>query len=177
MRISDWSSGVCSSDLGIGESCRSLKIRFCDARRVAMWAYLTAKTSYSSRSAMTMLLPAVLREANRRWTGRLGPHDGGGVELLAQQREQPVVLPLAVDLQVAPRQALLAEADLPQHPLAGDVVRQGGGLDPVQPQMVEREAAGALHRLGHVAVAGTGLADPVAAGAGLPHPSPHTCHR
>src|SRR3546814_9484290 len=96
--------------------------------RVAMLAYLTAKTSYSSRSAMTMLLPAVLREANRRWTGRLGPHDGGGVELLAQQREQPVVLPLAVDLQVAPRQALLAEADLPQHPLAGDVVRQGGGL-------------------------------------------------
>src|SRR3546814_10741743 len=82
--------------------------------RVAMLAYLTAKTSYSSRSAMTMLLPAVLREANRRWTGRLGPHDGGGVELLAQQREQPVVLPLAVDLQVAPRQALLAEADLPR---------------------------------------------------------------
>src|SRR3546814_19544344 len=130
--------------------------------RVAMWAYLTAKTSYSSRSAMTMLLPAVLREANRRWTGRLGPHDGGGVELLAQQREQPVVLPLAVDLQVAPRQALLAEADLPQHPLAGDVVRQGGGLATVQPQMVEREAAGGLHRLGHVTGAGEGLVDRVA---------------
>ena len=74
-----------------------------------------------------------------------------------------MVLPDAVDLEVAQGDALLAQAELLDHPPAGRVAGDDGDLHPVQREVLEGEAE--QHhdrRLGHVAVAGLGLVDPVA---------------
>src|SRR5258708_18615029 len=52
----------------------------------------------------------------------------------AQQGEQQMVRPLAVDPEVLARQPLLVEADLGQHSLGRLVMRQARRLEPVQPE-------------------------------------------
>ena len=72
-----------------------------------------------------------------------------------------MVGPLAVDPQVLARQALLMEADLGQHGLGRLVVRQAGGLETVQPEVVEHERQAGPQCVGHQTLPGKGLAHPV----------------
>ena len=83
-----------------------------------------------------MSLRLVISRPLRRWQGR--------IELVTQQREQTMILPLAVDLQITAGHALFAEAAFSQHTLTSRVVREGRRLDPMQAQSVERETTGAL---------------------------------
>src|SRR5882672_7795322 len=78
-----------------------------------------------------------------------------------------MVLPAAVDAQILAGVTLLAEPDLAQEAAAGGVVRQAGGLDTVQAEAVEDEQHERLQRLGHIALARIGLADPIAEIGGL----------
>src|ERR1700674_1765544 len=82
--------------------------------------------------------------------------------LLAQQAEQHVVLPFAVDAEVFAGVAFLVEAAAGEEVAAGVVVGEAGGLDAVQVQAVEGEADHQAQRLLHVAPAGKALAHPVA---------------
>ena len=78
-----------------------------------------------------------------------------------------VVLPHAVDLEEAQRDAFLADAELLHHPAAVGVARHDADLQPVQVELLEREPAEHAHTLGDVAVAGVPLIDPVADRAAL----------
>src|SRR5437762_388021 len=82
--------------------------------------------------------------------------------VLAQDREQQMVLPFAVDQQVVAGVALLLKASAHQERAARHVARQAGGLDPVQPQLLESEIEHQRQRGGHDALARKGLAGPVA---------------
>src|SRR5260370_41360826 len=66
--------------------------------------------------------------------------------VLAQDREQEVALPLAVDQQIIARIAFLLEAGAQQQRAARHVARQAGGLDPVQTQPLESEIEGQRQR-------------------------------
>src|SRR4051795_12224203 len=87
--------------------------------------------------------------------GALGP-------LLAGDGVADVVLPLAVDLQVAHGNAFVAQVELLGHAPAGTVAGNDGDLQPVQSQLLEREAEQHHDSFGDVAVAGQGFVDPVA---------------
>ena len=77
-------------------------------------------------------------------------------------RVADVVLPPSVDLQVALGDALVAQAELLDHPPAGPVAGHDRDLHPVQGQVLEGVAAQHDDRLGAVAVAGLRLVHPVA---------------
>src|SRR3546814_12696541 len=94
------------------------------------------------------------------------------LEILPQQGKQKVILPFAADAQISAGIALLAEAGLEQKPPARGVAGQAGRLDPVQAQLAEAESQHRSQRLGHEAVACVALADPVADGGRLGHPTP-----
>ena len=64
------------------------------------------------------------------------PQYAGG-RLLGQQRVGEVVAPVAVDVQVAAQQTLLAEAEPLDEPPAAHVLRADVGLHPVQPHRAE----------------------------------------
>src|SRR5262249_33972544 len=83
-------------------------------------------------------------------------------QIAAQKCIEHVVLPAAVDAQILAGIALLADPQLLQQTAAGGVVRQAGGLEAVQSEAVEDEQHERPQRLGHVALAGVVLADPVA---------------
>src|SRR5215467_2761192 len=100
------------------------------------------------------------RRVNRSPTGRSPACTIA--QIAAQKCIEHMVLPAAVDAQILAGVTLLAEPDLGQKAAAGGVVRQAGGLDTVQTEAVEDEQHERLQRLGHVAVAGVGLADPIA---------------
>ena len=73
-----------------------------------------------------------------------------------------MVLPRAVDLEVALGHALVADVELLDHAAAGGVAGDDRDLDAVQVQVLEGGAAQQHERLGHVALAGLRLVDPVA---------------
>src|SRR5215469_15072598 len=78
-----------------------------------------------------------------------------------------MVLPLPVDLNVAPCQPLLAKAHLCQEISRGVVGRQAGGFYPVQAQRPEDKWDEPVKGVEHVALAGESFAHPVAETAGL----------
>src|SRR5882724_5821332 len=88
-------------------------------------------------------------------------------QIAAQKCIQHMILPAAVDAQILAGIAFLAKADLGQEAAAGGVVGQAGGLDTVQAEAVEDEQHERLQRLGHIALARIGLADPIAEIRGL----------
>src|SRR5713101_5374999 len=73
-----------------------------------------------------------------------------------------MVLPRAVDLQIAERDAFLSNPELLDDTAARTVARNDGDLQPMQRQLLEGEAEHDHDRLGHKTVAGLGLIDPVA---------------
>src|SRR4051794_20527202 len=78
--------------------------------------------SAAARSGLPLTLPAPQQAAR---------------DLLRVQGEDQVVAPVAVDVQVAGPQPLLAEAQLADHPKALLVLRSDGDLDPVQVHHLE----------------------------------------
>src|SRR5665213_1181237 len=88
-------------------------------------------------------------------------------EILMQQAEQQVVLPDAIDAEIAPRQTLAGEAAFLQHPDRGRIGGNAGGLDAVQIEFAEQRRQQHPQRRGHVAAMGVRLPDPVSDGAGL----------
>src|SRR5690242_10135102 len=91
----------------------------------------------------------------------------GAAPIFAQDREQEMVLPLAVDLQVGAGITLLLEAGAEQHGAARNIGRQAGGLDAMQPQAVERKIEHQRQGVGHKALARERLADPIAEAGGF----------
>ena len=82
--------------------------------------------------------------------------------LLDGHRVTDVVLPHAVDLEVALGDALVAEPQLLDHPPAPVVAGDDRHLDAVEVDLLEREPGQQDERLGHVALAGVAPVDPVA---------------
>ena len=82
--------------------------------------------------------------------------------LLGREREQPVVAPVPVDVQVALGVADLGEAELLHHPQARDVLRPDRHLDPVQVELEEAVVGDQRDRGRDHALAGVPLVDPVA---------------
>src|SRR4030088_3817847 len=78
-----------------------------------------------------------------------------------------MVLPDAVDAEIAPRQALAAKTAFLQHPDRGRVGGNAGGLDAVQIELAEQRRQQHAQRRRHVAAMRMGLPDPVSDGAGL----------
>src|SRR5690606_34607044 len=82
--------------------------------------------------------------------------------LLDGHRVTDVVLPHAVELEVALGDALVAEPQLLDHPPAPVVAGDDRHLDAVEVDLLEREPGRQDERLGHVALAGVAPVDPVA---------------
>src|SRR5450631_658042 len=82
-------------------------------------------------------------------------------KILMQQAEQQMVLPDAIDEEIAPRQALAVETALLQYPDRGGIAGNAGGLDAVQVEFAEQRRQQHPQRRRHVAAMGVGLPDPV----------------
>src|SRR5262249_35028447 len=82
--------------------------------------------------------------------------------VVLQEGEEIVILPGAVDLEIAACRAFTREAGLLQHALGGVVVRQACRLQPVQAKGSKGEGQAGLDRVGHVAVADVWRPDPIA---------------
>src|SRR5215472_4385610 len=91
------------------------------------------------------------------------------VPVLAQDREEQVVLPFPFDAQILPGVALLPETGPDQQRSAGGVVRQASGLDPMKAKPLEGEGEDERECCGHVAPLRKGLADPIAETGSLRH--------
>src|SRR5690606_36697957 len=102
---------------------------------------------------------------------RLFQFPPAGLKLLRQLGIEHMVLPAPGDAQVAPRQPLLTKAQLFQKAAAGGVAGQAGGLGTAQAERPEDEVENGEELLAHVALAGIGLADPVAEAAALGNPA------
>src|SRR5258705_2212530 len=72
-------------------------------------------------------------------------------KILMQQAEQQMVLPDAVDAEVAPRQALATESAFLQHPDRRGVGGDAGRLDAVEIELAEQRRQQYAQRRGHVA--------------------------
>src|SRR6185295_1316902 len=72
-------------------------------------------------------------------------------QVVLQQSKQIMVLPNAVDLEIAARAPLARKSGLFQDARGGNVVRQTGGLEPMQAQDVEGKRQHAAHGMAHVA--------------------------
>src|SRR5690606_23150069 len=82
--------------------------------------------------------------------------------LLRRDGEPHVVLPDAVDLEVALGDAFVADLELLDDAPAGAVAGDDRDLDAVQVQLLEREPGDHHDGFGNVALAGVPLVDPVA---------------
>ena len=83
-----------------------------------------------------------------------------------------MILPEAVDLEIAARHTFALEAGFLQHARGGIVVRQACRLQPVQPERDEGERQHGLDGVRHVAATDVGRADPVADRGGLRDATP-----
>src|SRR5215831_16037319 len=88
-----------------------------------------------------------------------------------------MVAPLAVNLQVAAREPLLAESDLGEQVFRRFVRGQAGGFDAVQPERGKDERYQRARGVEHVTLAREALADPVAERAALRDTAPHVGER
>lgn len=76
-----------------------------------------------------------------------------------------VIFPGAVDAEVAEGGAFVAKAETADQGFAGLVAGDDVGFDAVEFEVVESDGEAELQALGHEALAGEGLTDPVAGGA------------
>src|SRR6266852_3336915 len=117
------------------------------------------------------------RRKPRRRRSSLGPSlgpslgSGSAAKILMQQPEQQVILPDAVDAEIAPRQPLAAEAAFLQHPDRGRIGGDAGGLDAVKIELAKQRRQEHAQRRRHVAAMRMGLPDPISDGTGL-HDAP-----
>src|SRR6266487_5693983 len=93
--------------------------------------------------------------------------NGSAAEILMQQAEQQMVLPDAIDAEIAPRQPLAGEAAFLQHPDRRRIGGDAGGLDAVEIELAEQRRQQYAQRRRHVAAMRMRLSDPVPDGAGL----------
>src|SRR6266540_1098825 len=82
--------------------------------------------------------------------------NGSAAEILMQQAEQQMVLPDAVDAEIAPRQALAGESAFLQHADRGRIGGNAGGLDAVQVELPEQRRQQYPECCAHVAAMGMG---------------------
>src|SRR5215831_21394167 len=94
------------------------------------------------------------------------------VPVLAQDREEEMILPFSLDAEVLSGVALLPKSGSCQQRLAGNVGRQTCGLYPMQAQPVKGEVEYERQRRGHVALPRKGLADPITEARGLGDAAP-----
>src|SRR5437016_8574594 len=88
-----------------------------------------------------------------------------------------MVLPFAIDLQIAAGKPFLLEARLDEKGLGRFVCREAGGLDAMQPQGLKDERQERANGVLHIALAREPFADPVAERAALRDPPPHIRER
>src|SRR6516164_6091582 len=88
-------------------------------------------------------------------------------EILMQQAEQQVILPDAVDAEIAPRQPLAAKAAFLEHADRRRVGGNAGGFHPVQIELAKQGRQQHSQRRRHVAAMRMRLADPIADSSGL----------
>src|ERR1700730_11115326 len=86
-------------------------------------------------------------------------NQGLTAKILMQQAEQQMVLPDAVDAEIAPRQPLAREAAFLQHPDRGRIRGNAGGLDAVQIELAEQRWQQHAQPRRHVAAMRMRLAD------------------
>src|SRR6516225_540549 len=84
------------------------------------------------------------------------------VPILAQDREEQMVLPLPFDAQVLAGITFLPETGSDKQRTAGSVVRQASRLDTMQAEPLKGEGEDERERRGHVASPRERLADPIA---------------
>ena len=107
-----------------------------------------------------------------------GPHGYGHffnmapVPILAQDREEQMVLPFPFDAQVLPGATLLLETGSYQQRAARGVVWQASGLDPMEAKPLEGEAQDERKCRRHEAPLSEGLTDPIAEAGSLGHAAP-----
>src|SRR6516162_5101517 len=99
------------------------------------------------------------------------------LRIALEARKEQMVLPHAVDAQVFARKAFSPKSGLLQEADRGDIGRDTGGLDAMQPQRLECERNEAADRRRHVSAARVARADPIAEIAGLGATAPHIGER
>src|SRR5690606_31449724 len=98
-----------------------------------------------------------------RWDAALHPAVQHSVRhVLARERERVMIAPVPIDVDEAPTQPLVAEAELADHPQARLVLRPDADLHPVQTKPVECRVGGHRDGGGGDPSSGEALADPVA---------------
>src|SRR5882757_828957 len=88
-------------------------------------------------------------------------------KILVQQAEQQVVLPDAVDAEIASRQTFAIESAFLEHPDRRRIGGNAGGLDAVKIELTEQRRQQHAQRRRHVAAMCMGLPDPVPDRSGL----------
>src|SRR5262245_57255239 len=94
-----------------------------------------------------------------------------------EQRVKQMILPNAVDSQIATREPFALETGLFQQSDRGRVARDAGRLEPVQFERVEHEGHNGANGCGHITLIGVFGPDPIAERAGLGHPAAHVAER
>jgi hypothetical protein len=89
------------------------------------------------------------------------------LSFVGQQRKEDVILPLAVDLQIAECETLLTKSGLGKKISRGLVRGQARGFDPVKTQRAKDEWNQRADGIRHIALSREALADPIAEGATL----------
>src|SRR5262245_21018445 len=94
-----------------------------------------------------------------------------------EQRVKQMILPNAVDSQIATREPLALETGLFQQSDRGRVARDAGRLEPVQFERVEHEGHDGTDGRGHIALVRVFGPDPIAKRARLGHAAAHVAER
>src|SRR3977135_3422988 len=141
MALSAWAAGTCANRKPTSAQA---------SRRACAGLHAHARSLFSALPRFRIkLLPSY---------ARLGPR------IVLRQGEEIVILPKAVDLEIAARHSFALEAGLLQHACGGGIVRQAGRLQPVQPERDEGEGQNGRDAVRHVPAADVRCADPVADG-------------
>ena len=94
-----------------------------------------------------------------------------------EQRVKQMILPQAIDPQIATRQSFALEARSLEQPDRRRVVREARRLQPVQLQRIEYKRNNRADRRGHVSAIGVFRPDPIAERARLGHAAAHVAER
>ena len=125
------------------------------------------KRRTSLRQAKAKLVRLAAEQARAVYNQAVASSSRRSRPLLDGDAVAHVVLPRAVDLQVALGDAFLADRQHLHHPSAVGVARHDADLQAVQVELLEGEPGEHDDGLGDVALAGPGPVDPVADRAGL----------
>src|SRR5215471_15257246 len=140
------------------------------AARSASWVstYRCCRPTRATRDR-ALILASVRRREGKRLDGLGIPR--GGAAIPSQDRKEYVILPLARDAQILAGVAFLVKPGSREQRAAGDIGRQTGGLDTVQPEPLESKIDDEGQCRGHIALPGKRLTDPIAKAGGLRNPA------